>query len=168
MKSCKIRKLLTYTTLLLSTVLLFGCKPIYEKKPIPGKEGESKEVAPEASSSAPSTGTPPEFVTRNEELEDLDSTLGDFTSENSQGTQTSATSELPAYVNDDGDDIIKPTPKIMRKIQQALVDAGFDPGPVDGVRGAKTIAAIESFQRRNNIPTGKLDKRTLRALDVDF
>jgi len=60
------------------------------------------------------------------------------------------------------------TPAIMRKVQQALVDAGFKPGAVDGVSGAKTVAAIESFQKQNNIPTGKVTKRTLRALGVDF
>ncbi|MBX9637526.1 MAG: peptidoglycan-binding protein, partial [Nitrosomonas sp.] len=60
------------------------------------------------------------------------------------------------------------TPAIMRKIQQALASAGFNPGPADGVSGAKTVAAIESFQKQNNIPTGKITKRTLRALGVDF
>lgn len=48
------------------------------------------------------------------------------------------------------------------------MDAGFNPGPVDGVSGAKTVAAIESFQKNNDIPVGKLNKRTLRALGVDF
>ena len=56
----------------------------------------------------------------------------------------------------------------MKKVQQALVNYGFNPGPVDGVSGAKTVAAIESFQKQNDIPVGKLTKRTLRALGVDF
>ena len=56
----------------------------------------------------------------------------------------------------------------MRKVQQALVNAGFNPGPVDGVSGAKTVNAIESFQKQNGIPAGKLTKRTLRALGVEF
>ena len=57
----------------------------------------------------------------------------------------------------------------MRKVQQALVNAGFNPGPVDGVSGAKTVAAIEGFQKQNGIPTtGKLTKKTLRTLGVDF
>ena len=56
----------------------------------------------------------------------------------------------------------------MRKVQQALVNAGFNPGPVDGVSGAKTVSAIESFQKQNGIPAGKLTKRTLRALGVEF
>ncbi len=32
------------------------------------------------------------------------------------------------------------------QIQQALKAAGFDPGPVDGIRGPRTIAAIKAFQ----------------------
>ena len=37
----------------------------------------------------------------------------------------------------------------------------------DGVVGARTRAAIRRFQRRNDIPaTGRLDRRTLRALGV--
>lgn len=34
----------------------------------------------------------------------------------------------------------------VRDVQQALKDAGFDPGPVDGVRGRLTIRAIRQFQ----------------------
>ena len=69
---------------------------------------------------------------------------------------------------DDGNDVVKVTPDLMRKIQQALVNAGYNPGPVDGVSGAKTTTAIESFQKKNGIPTGKITKKTLRALGVDF
>jgi uncharacterized protein (TIGR02594 family) len=36
-----------------------------------------------------------------------------------------------------------------RDIQHALKAAGFDPGPVDGVRGRRTIAAIKAFQKAN-------------------
>src|SRR3982750_3296618 len=39
----------------------------------------------------------------------------------------------------------------VRDIQQALNDARFDPGPIDGVRGRKTIAAIKMFQRENGL-----------------
>jgi hypothetical protein len=33
----------------------------------------------------------------------------------------------------------------VREIQQALQAAGFNPGPVDGIRGRKTIAAIKEY-----------------------
>ncbi|SFE99564.1 peptidoglycan-binding protein [Nitrosomonas sp. Nm166] len=184
MKSCKISTLVSYAILLLSVALLFGCKPIFEKKPLPGKESESKEAAPAAPAPAPaptapaptappapapSTSTPAEPVTKIEELQSLESTAGTPDMASAQEVQPSPSStKAPAQAADDGGDVVKATPAIMRKVQQALVDAGFNPGPVDGVSGAKTVAAIESFQKQNNIPTGKLDKRTLRALGVDF
>jgi Skp family chaperone for outer membrane proteins len=49
----------------------------------------------------------------------------------------------------------------VRSAQQALLDKGFDPGPVDGVKGAKTTAAIKDFQQKNNLTvTGMLDPET--------
>lgn len=179
MKSCKISTLVAYTILLLSVALLFGCKPIFEKKPLPG-ESESKEAAPaaptapapEPTAPAPSTSTPAEPVTKIEELQSLqslESTAGTRDMASAQEVQPSPSpTKAPAQAADDGGDVVKATPAIVRKVQQALVNAGFNPGPVDGVNGAKTVAAIESFQKQNNLPTGKLDKRTLRALGVDF
>jgi uncharacterized protein (TIGR02594 family) len=38
-----------------------------------------------------------------------------------------------------------------RDIQNALKTAGFDPGPIDGVRGRRTIAAIRQFQAQNDL-----------------
>jgi uncharacterized protein (TIGR02594 family) len=37
------------------------------------------------------------------------------------------------------------------EIQQALHAKGFDPGPHDGIRGRRTIAAIEDFQAANGL-----------------
>jgi uncharacterized protein (TIGR02594 family) len=39
----------------------------------------------------------------------------------------------------------------VKAIQGALNTAGFDPGPVDGVRGRRTIAAIKQFQAANKL-----------------
>lgn len=39
----------------------------------------------------------------------------------------------------------------VKDIQQALKDLGFDPGPIDGIRGRKTIKAIKEFQAKNNL-----------------
>lgn len=39
----------------------------------------------------------------------------------------------------------------VRDIQTALKAAGFDPGPIDGVRGRNTIAAIKAFQQKNGL-----------------
>jgi uncharacterized protein (TIGR02594 family) len=39
-----------------------------------------------------------------------------------------------------------------REVQAALLSLGFDPGPVDGVAGAKTRAAVKAFQKAAGIP----------------
>ncbi|MER0215302.1 MAG: peptidoglycan-binding protein [Nitrosomonas sp.] len=168
MKSSKISKLVAYTILLLSLGLLFGCKPIFEKKPIP-KDNKDAAAAPAATAAAPDPApaaapapAPAEPAAKIEELQSIQSI------ESAASTQEAQPSTAAAQSVDDGDDVVKVTPAIMRKIQQALASAGFNPGPADGVSGAKTVAAIESFQKQNDIPTGKITKRTLRALGVDF
>lgn len=171
MKSSKISKLTAYAVLLLVTGLLFACKPIFDKKPIPDKEG-SKEVAaaPAAPEPAPapaaSAPAPVEQVVKIEEVESIQSL--ELAVEMPDTASKDAQTPAQVQVADDGDDVVKITPAIMRKVQQALVNAGLNPGPVDGVSGAKTVSAIESFQKQNGIPAGKLNKRTLRALGVDF
>jgi len=40
----------------------------------------------------------------------------------------------------------------MEKIQELLVDRGYDPGPVDGVLGSQTRQAIKEFQRTAQLP----------------
>jgi len=167
MKSSKVSKLVAYTILLLSLGLLFGCKPIFEKKPIP-KDNKDAAAAPAATAAAPDPApaapapAPAEPAAKIEELQSIQSI------ESAASTQEAQPSTAAAQSVDDGDDVVKVTPAIMRKIQQALASAGFNPGPADGVSGAKTVAAIESFQKQNDIPTGKITKRTLRALGVDF
>lgn len=168
MKSSKISKLVAYTILLLSLGLLFGCKPIFEKKPIPKDNKDAAAApaaapapAPAAPAAAPAPA-PAEPVAKIEEVQSIQSI------ESAASTQEAQPGAAAAQSVDDGDDVVKVTPAIMRKIQQALASAGFNPGPADGVSGAKTVAAIESFQKQNNIPTGKITKRTLRALGVDF
>lgn len=50
-------------------------------------------------------------------------------------------------------------------VQIGLRAHGFDPGPVDGVRGELTTSALAAFQRRNGIPaTGRVSRGTRRAL----
>lgn len=39
----------------------------------------------------------------------------------------------------------------IKAIQQALQDKGFDPGPVDGIWGRRTIAAVKAFQRAEGL-----------------
>ena len=45
--------------------------------------------------------------------------------------------------------------------QQALKDKGFDPGPIDGLMGPRTHAAISDFQKKEGLKvTGRLDSDT--------
>jgi uncharacterized protein (TIGR02594 family) len=56
----------------------------------------------------------------------------------------------------------------IRDIQKALLQAGFDPGPLDGVRGRKTIQAIKDFQETKGLTAdGVVGARTLAALFPD-
>lgn len=59
-------------------------------------------------------------------------------------------------------------PGLIRDIQRALRARGFDPGPIDGVIGSRTLSALQSFQRSNNLPEGGLIIDSLRALGVDL
>ena len=50
-------------------------------------------------------------------------------------------------------------------LQQALADAGYYEGEVDGVYGSETVAAVQALQKANGLPqTGTLDKATEKAL----
>lgn len=167
MKFTRIKALVAYAVLLSLVGLLFGCKPIFEKKPLPGKETKEETAAP-----APAAAEPPPETEEIQSIQSLPATTEalDTTIAATEGVPVEeiASSAASAPAADDGDDVVKITPAIMKKVQQALVNYGFNPGPVDGVSGAKTVAAIESFQKQNDIPVGKLTKRTLRALGVDF
>jgi len=55
----------------------------------------------------------------------------------------------------------------VKAAQQALKDKGHDPGPVDGVMGPKTQAAVKDFQSREGLSaTGQLDAETMSKLGV--
>jgi len=54
---------------------------------------------------------------------------------------------------------------LVRQIQEGLQNRGFDPGPVDGIFGAKTRKAIEDFQKSSGIAVdGKASSSVLDAL----
>ncbi|HEX6209788.1 MAG TPA: peptidoglycan-binding protein [Methylomirabilota bacterium] len=55
----------------------------------------------------------------------------------------------------------------VRAAQQALRARGFDPGPVDGVMGPRTSAAVREFQEKENLTvTGRIDDETRDRLMV--
>ncbi|MCB9091567.1 MAG: peptidoglycan-binding protein [Halobacteriovoraceae bacterium] len=57
----------------------------------------------------------------------------------------------------------------IRKVQRALNIEGFSAGPVDGLYGARTAAAIRRFQRLNKLRiTGTVNPETLDKLNIDY
>jgi Putative peptidoglycan binding domain len=53
----------------------------------------------------------------------------------------------------------------VRSAQQALQAQGFAPGPIDGVMGPRTSAAVRDFQQKENLTvTGQLDAETRARL----
>ena len=49
----------------------------------------------------------------------------------------------------------------VRQAQQALKEKGHDPGPIDGIHGPRTSAALRNYQKAENIKvTGRLDSET--------
>jgi peptidoglycan hydrolase-like protein with peptidoglycan-binding domain len=53
----------------------------------------------------------------------------------------------------------------VRAAQQALQEKGFNPGPIDGVMGPRTSAAVKEFQEKENLTaTGQLDAETRARL----
>jgi hypothetical protein len=58
------------------------------------------------------------------------------------------------------------TPQTVKDIQRALLKAGHNPGPIDGVIGSDTMRAVESYQRTKGLPVGRLTIETLRSLGV--
>lgn len=55
----------------------------------------------------------------------------------------------------------------IRQVQRQLREAGFDPGPIDGIIGEQTKSAVREFQRAHGLPaTGQLDQATRQELMV--
>ncbi len=55
----------------------------------------------------------------------------------------------------------------IRAVQRALAEHGYDPGPIDGVIGRKTMEAVNAYQRANNLPVDRyLNMDTIRHLGV--
>ncbi|MDP3041664.1 MAG: peptidoglycan-binding protein [Candidatus Omnitrophota bacterium] len=56
----------------------------------------------------------------------------------------------------------------VEEIQKILKEAGFEPGPIDGVMGAQTRVAIRNFQKKEGLKsTGKIDSVTQLALNKE-
>ena len=59
-------------------------------------------------------------------------------------------------------------PALVRSVQQALKQKGYDVGTIDGQLGPTTDSALRNFQQAQGLPqSGSLDQQTLSALGVD-
>jgi hypothetical protein len=58
------------------------------------------------------------------------------------------------------------TSDVVRKLQTALRDAGYDPGAIDGILGKSTMAAVNAYQKANGLASGQLTMEALRRLKV--
>jgi hypothetical protein len=58
------------------------------------------------------------------------------------------------------------TRDVAKRVQQALKDAGYNVGVVDGIPGGATMRAVDDYQRAKGLPTGGLTLRTLESLGV--
>jgi len=55
----------------------------------------------------------------------------------------------------------------VRQAQQALKDKGYDPGPIDGINGPRTEAAVRKYQDKEHLDAdGRLGPKTLDSLGV--
>jgi len=58
------------------------------------------------------------------------------------------------------------TPTVVSDIQRALGRAGFNPGPIDGVIGRRTLAAVKAYQQAKGLSQGGLTQETLKSLGI--
>jgi peptidoglycan hydrolase-like protein with peptidoglycan-binding domain len=55
----------------------------------------------------------------------------------------------------------------VKNAQKALQDKGMDPGPIDGIMGPRTMAALKAFQKDQKLTeSGRLDDQTREKLGV--
>jgi hypothetical protein len=82
----------------------------------------------------------------------------------STGTGT-GTSTSPAQPTTPASPAVVPSASV-KKLQQELGQLNYYEGPVDGIMGAQTTAAIKDLQRQANLPqTGTMNSATQKALD---
>ena len=60
------------------------------------------------------------------------------------------------------------TKGLVKNIQEALREKGYDTGEASRSINAETKAALKHFQKDNGLPMGQLDFETLKALGVPY
>jgi peptidoglycan hydrolase-like protein with peptidoglycan-binding domain len=62
--------------------------------------------------------------------------------------------------------VVAPRAEAIRRIQAELAVRGFNPGPIDGVIGPRTMTAMRAFQRDEGMMEGLLTVETLERLGI--
>ncbi|MCO6433974.1 putative peptidoglycan binding protein [Nitrosomonas nitrosa] len=102
-----------------------------------------------------------------ENIAEAEDALSEFMAD-SPSAAIAAEDETQIAEQEDLSEVVKPTPDLIRKVQQALANAGFDPGAADGISGPRTMSALKRFQNQNNLAEGQLTKETLQMLGVPY
>lgn len=58
------------------------------------------------------------------------------------------------------------SPDFIKRFQAALSRAGHDPGPVDGIIGSRTQAAMKAYQKQKGLAVGALTYETMKSLGI--
>jgi peptidoglycan hydrolase-like protein with peptidoglycan-binding domain len=101
----------------------------------------------------------------------------DTSTSQDKSSATASTTNQPTgtqVVGHHRDTVVKPKTKpvnidanVVKAAQNELRNRGYSPGPIDGIAGPKTSAAVKNFQSKEGITaTGKLDSDTLAKLNV--
>jgi PBP1b-binding outer membrane lipoprotein LpoB len=162
----------TVIALLSATVFLSGCGD-EQKEAAKQTQQTTSESTPAAPLPKSIDTTAEVAVQSGKAVKDMAKQAVEKAAEPAQGlmnkTETATTNAVTTAKEavSDARKVVKTTPELVRKIQQALLDAGFNPGPVDGMIGRKTVSALKSFQKQKNLAVGHITKETLQALGIE-
>ena len=110
---------------------------------------------------APTTPTTPTTTTDTTATTPTTSTATTGTTSTAATTSTSTTGTTTAKPADN------PTVKANKEIQQDLSDLGFYTGPINGIYGPITTAAVKKFQARASLPVdGIAGPQTMAAINL--
>ncbi len=59
-------------------------------------------------------------------------------------------------------------PGLVSRLQQALINEGFDPGDVDGEIGSRTTSALAAYQKKEGLASGQITMETLKSLGLSY
>lgn len=142
-----LRKLLVYTVLIPSMLLLGGCATARKQNNLEIQGLKNQISAMEA-----------QLRSKDEEINNLRGSLTQAEQEKSKLEVNKGNYTKGSMV----DSKWRPT---VREIQEALKNAGYDPGLIDGKMGKQTRDAIRAFQKANHLKvTGKVGRKTWSLL----